>query len=409
MGRRNGLAIKANHATPPYHGYPCPITMQSVRPARHFDRCRHLVVIAAAAWLAGCASNAPPPGLPPHARLTAAEGRALVGRHLPAGLADRNGWATDIYAAIVALDIAPTAENVCATIAIAEQESGMRADPPVPGLARIARKEIEARRERAGIPELVLEAALALPSSNGQRYGERLAAVTTEGQLSALYDDFIGRVPFGRNFFASRNPVRTGGPMQVAVAFAEAQVEAKPYPYPITGSVRDEVFSRRGGLYFGIAHLLDYPASYDRYLYRFADYNAGRYASRNAAFQRAVADVSGIPLSADGDLLRYEAGKPASEPGNTELALRVLSERIGIGDAGIRRDLELAKGEAFERSRLYARVFALADATSRKRVPRAVVPAIVLSGPKIRRRLTTDGFARRVDERFRDCLRRDVR
>jgi hypothetical protein len=35
-----------------------------------------------------------------------------------------------------------------------------------------------------------------------------------------------------------------------------------------------------------------------------------------------------------------------------------------------------------------------------------VVPTIVLSSPKITRRLTTDGFARRVDQRFQECLRR---
>jgi hypothetical protein len=378
---------------------------QNAGRVRHFDGRGRLVAIAAGC-LAGCAVNAPPPGFPAHTPLTATEGRALVTRHLPAGLADRNGWATDIYAAIAALDIGPTAQNACAVIAIAEQESGMRVDPPVPGLARIARKEIEARREHAGVPELVLEGALALHSSNGKPYSERLDAVTTEGQLSALYDDFIGRVPLGRTFFADRNPVRTGGPMQVAVAFAEAQVEAAPYPYPMNGSVRDEVFSRRGGLYFGIAHLLAYPAAYDRYLYRFADYNAGRYASRNAAFQRAVAEVSAIPLVADGDLLRYEAGKPAREPGNSELALRVLSARIGSGNADIRRDLELGRGEAFERTPLYSRVFALADAAAHARVPRAVVPTIVLSSPKITRRFTTDGFAHRVDQRFQECLRR---
>ena len=369
---------------------------------------RHVVIVAALA-LAGCATNVPPPAVPPYPRLTLEQGRALVSRHLPSGLVDRKGWSADIFAAIAALDVAPTVENVCAAIAVAEQESGMRVDPPVPGLARMAWKEIEARRERAGIPKLVLDAALALPSSNGKRYSERLDAVTTEGQLSALYDDFIGRVPFGRRFFAERNPVRTGGPMQVAVAFAEAHVEAAPYPYPIAGSVRDEVFSRRGGLYFGIAHLLDSRASYDRYLYRFADYNAGRYASRNAAFQRAVSEVSGIPLVADGDLLRYDAGKPAHEAGNTELALRVIAPRIGMSAADIRRDLEAGKGDAFDRTALHARVFALADALAHERVPRAVVPTIVLSSPKITRRLTTDWFAHRVDERFRECLRRDTR
>ena len=331
-----------------------------------------------------------------------------MGRLLPASLTDRNGWATDIYAAMSALDIAPTAENACAAIAVAEQESGLRVDPPVPGLSRIAWKEIDARRERAGVPKLVLDAALAVPSSNGKRYSERIDAVKTEGDLSRIYDDFIGRVPFGRTLFADRNPVRTAGPMQVSVGFAEAQVEVAAYPYPMAGTVRDEVFTRRGGLYFGIAHLLDYRAPYDRYLYRFADYNAGRYASRNAAFQHAVGELSGIPLVQDGDLLRYENGKPSREPGATETALHVLAQRLGMSAPDIRRDLEQGKGEAFAKTTLYARVFALADQAAHARVPRAVVPTIELSSPKITRHLTTDWFAHRVDARFHDCLRRDA-
>ena len=362
--------------------------------------------LAVLVTLAGCATNAPSTG--EHPRLTAAEGRALVSRLLPASVDDRAGWATDIYAAMSALDVAPTAENVCAAIAVAEQESGLRVDPPVPGLARIAWKEIETRREHAGVPKLVLDAALALPSSNGKRYSERIDAVKTEGDLSRLYDDFIGRVPFGRTLFADRNPVRTGGPMQVAVAFAEMQAEAAPYPYPMAGTVRDEVFSRRGGLYFGIAHLLDYRAAYDRYLYRFADYNAGRYASRNAAFQRALTQVSGVPLAQDGGLIRFDAGKADRAPSATELAARVIGRRLDLDDAQIRGDLEHARDASFERTPLYERIFALADAAERARASRAVVPDIVLHSPKITRRLTTDWFAHRVDERFQACLRRDA-
>ena len=379
---------------------------QPLRRARRFAAGWRRCAVLGAFVVAGCATNAPP--APEQGRLTATEGRALASRLLPPSLADRAGWAADIFAAIGALDIAPTPANVCAAIAVAEQESGLRVDPPVPGLSRIAWKEIEVRRERAGVPKLVLDAALALPSSNGKRYSERIDAVRTEGDLSRIYDDFIGRVPFGRTLFADRNPIRTAGPMQVAVAFAEAQVEAAPYPYPMSGTVRDEVFTRRGGLYFGIAHLLAYQASYDRYLYRFADYNAGRYASRNAAFQRAVGEVSGIALAQDGDLLRYDGGRPSSEAGNTESALRALAGRLGMSAAEIRRDLERGKADGFERTTLYARVFALADAALRTRVPRAVVPAIDLAGPKIARHLTTDWFAHRVDERFRTCLRRDV-
>src|SRR5262249_59461507 len=112
----------------------------------------------------------------------------------------------------------------------------------------------------------------------------------------------------------------------------------KRYPYPMPGSVRDEVFTRRGGLYFGIAHLLDYPAPYDDMLYRFADYNAGHFASRNAAFQNAVSIASGTPLTLDGDLLIE--GSSATEPSNTELAVRKLRGRLELSDREIRSDLE---------------------------------------------------------------------
>jgi hypothetical protein len=364
-----------------------------------------LVTIVVVAVLAGCAGIEQTPA-PAGPRLSVADGRALVSRLLPDNVADRAGWATDIYAAIAALEIAPTPDNLCGVIAIAGQESGLRADPAVPGLSRIAWAEIEKRREHAGVPKLVLDAALALPSSNGRSYRERLDVVKTERELSELFEDFIGKVPFGRTLFADRNPVRTGGPMQVSVAFAESHAAAKPYPYPVDDSIRREVFTRRGGLYFGIAHLLDYPARYDRLLFRFADFNAGRHASRNAAFQYALTQASGIPLALDGDLLRYDDGHPSSTPGNTELALRVVARQLDMTGEEIHRDLLLEKDPRFERSPLYARVFDLAEKRSAKPLPRAMLPRIELRSPKITRNLTTDWFANRVEVRYRSCLRR---
>ena len=367
---------------------------------------RALTSLVAVSLLVGCAGIEQPTLTPP--KVTANEGRALIARLLPDGITDRNGWATDLYAAIASLEIPATTENLCAAIAIIGQESSFRVDPSVPNLAEIAKREIERRRERAGVPRLMLDAALGLPSSNGKSYGERLDAVKTEFQLSKLYDDFIDRVPLGRTFFADRNPVHTGGPMQVSISFAEHYVESRPYPYPMSSSVRDQVFTRRGGLYFGVAHLLDYRAPYDRYLFRFADFNAGRYASRNAAFQRAVAQLSGIPLTQDGDLLRYENGRPSRELGNTETATRVLARRLSLDNAAIRRDLERAEEGDFEQTELYRRVFALLDKAEGKRAARAVVPDIVLASPKITRTLTTDWFAHRVETRFNACLQRGV-
>jgi Protein of unknown function (DUF1615) len=156
----------------------------------------------------------------------------------------------------------------------------------------------------------------------------------------------------------------------------------------------------------GIAHLLDYPASYDKHLYRFADFNAGHYASRNAAFQNAMTQITGVPLVLDGDLLRYEDGRPAKEPGSTELAVRALARRLDMSTADIRSDLELGKGAAFERTALYKRVLVLADRATDKTLPRAVVPQILLKSPKITRKLTTEWFANRVNDRYERCLRR---
>jgi hypothetical protein len=323
---------------------------------------------------------------------------------LPATLRDRDGWAADMFAAIASLDLPATPATFCAAIAVTAQESGFRADPSVPGLPAIAWKEIERQRERSGIPRVVLDAALALASPDGRSYKARIDAVRTERELSAVFEDFIAMVPLGTTFLASRNPVRTGGPMQVSIAFAEAQAREKPYPYPMAADIRQEVFTRRGGLYFGIAHLLDYTAPYDRPLYRFADFNAGRYASRNAAFQAAVAQATGVALALDGDLLRYDGERPLREPGATERAVRVLGGRLDLDAEAIRRDLETARGAGFERTRVYQRVFALADRLAGTRVPRAVVPDIPLKSPKFTRPLTTAWFANRVQARYDACL-----
>jgi hypothetical protein len=73
-------------------------------------------------------------------------------------------------------------------------------------------------------------------------------------------------------------------------------------------------------------------------------------------------------------------------------------------DRAIHKALEQAKTEDFGRTELYRRVFALADQAEGRPLPRALVPRIQLHGPKIARSLTTDWYARRVDQRFKRCL-----
>jgi len=337
----------------------------------------------------------------PRPQRTAADVRAEIARRIPAGVVDRRGWAADLYAAFAAQKIEATPSNQCAAIAVVGQESGFVANPLVPGLPKIALAEIHRRAAALHVPQFVVDAALRVHAPDGSTYAEQLARVRTEEDLSALFEEMIERVPLGRHLLAGLNPVHTAGPMQVSIAFAQSH--ARGYPYPVDGSIRQEVFSRRGGLYFGVAHLLGYPAHYPRMLYRFADFNAGWYASRNAAFQRAVAIASGATLAQDGDLL--QPGASIDAPGATEAALRTLQPSLGMDAATIRRDLQASNRLAFEDTALYRSVYTLAEARARAPLARARVPDIALHGPKLSRKLSTAWYAARVDARFQRCMR----
>lgn len=330
------------------------------------------------------------------------DGRSVIERALPPSVPDRGGWVQDLYMGFTQLAIDPNLRNVCAVVAEIDQESGFQVDPIIPGLPQIAWREIDDRAAHAGVPAVVVRGVLQLKSADGRSFAARIDQARTEKQLSDVYEDFIDSVPMGRNLFEDRNPIRTRGPMQVQVSFAERFSESHPYPYPVTRSIGDEVFTRRGGVYFGIAHLLGYTAPYDRYLYRFADFNAGQYASRNAAFQRAVALASATPLVADGALLPHDP----KTLGTTELAVRGLAARLGMDQDDLHTALAQGRTPQFEQSELYQRVFALADRSTRHPLPRAQVPRIELHGPKLTRKLTTAWYAARVNERFERCLAR---
>ena len=356
---------------------------------------RLALLMAGAALLAACATPPRPTPVDPDAA------RARIRALIPTSVANTEGWAIDIHAAFESLGVPATTEHLCGAIAVIDQETNFQVDPAVPGLPGIARREMEARAASRHVPKFMLNAALELRSPDGRSYRERLDGARTERDLSELFEDFIRAVPLGERLFGDLNPVRTGGPMQVSIAFAERHAKARRYPYPMTGTVRAEVFTRRGGLYFGIAHLLDYTAPYDDMVFRFADYNAGHFASRNAAFQNAVNIVSGRRLALDGDLLV----DGSDEPSATELAIRAIGGRLDLGDAQIRSALERGNEAEFERTSLYSRVMALADAVPPGRpVPRALVPRIALKSPKITRNLTTDWFARRVEGRYKRCI-----
>ena len=325
--------------------------------------------------------------------------QSRIVRLLPARTVDRNGWAQDIVTALAKQDLAVTDENVCSVLAVAEQESTFQADPVVPGLGKIAWKEINSRAAKLLIPEFMVRAALSINSPTGKSYAERIDALRTEREMSEIFEDMISMLPMGKTLFGNMNPVHTGGPMQVSIAFAEANTRG--YPYPVKESIRHEVFTRRGGIWFGTKHIFGYEAEYPDTLYRFADFNAGWYASRNAAFQAAVSRLSGTTLALDGDLIRYDSDLP----GKTELAVYTIASRINMSQQAIHQSLKLGDTAEFGQSDLYHRVFTLADQKAGKRLPRAILPGIQLKSPKITRNLTTAWFAKRVDDREQRCVR----
>lgn len=351
--------------------------------------------LLAALVLAGCAGKEAAPLKKGEKPVDVA---TVVRQKMPASVKDRDDWAIVLAKTFESQKIAPTEENVCSVLAVAQQESMYQSDPVVPGLNKIAWKEIDRRAEKLHIPLFMVHTALKIPSPNGKSYSERLDSVKTERQLSAIFDDFINMVPMGQTLFGSLNPVHTGGPMQVSIDFAEKHTRG--YPWEIEGTVRQEVFSLRGGLWFGTYHLLNYPASYSAPLYRFADFNAGWYASRNAAFQNAVSKATGEKLALDGDLIAYGS----DEAGSTERAVRKLAIKLDMSNGEIRRQLKKGDSQAFEETDLYQQVYRLAEQKSGKKLPREVLPGIQLESPKITRNLTTAWFAKRVDDRRARCM-----
>ncbi len=343
--------------------------------------------------LVGCASQ--DKSLPTKSKVAV---KTQIQQGLPSYVKNKTRWSEDIYQALSHQKLDLSEQNICSVIAVAGQESNFNADAPIQGLPKIAWGEIYRRAGTLHIPEFVVRTALKISSPNGKSYAERLDQVRSERELSNIFDDLIDSVPLGQRLFGRFNPIHTGGPMQVSVSFAEQH--ADDYPYEVEDTLRKEVFTDRGGIYFGTKHLLGYPENYTLPLYRFADYNAGWYASRNAAFQAAVAYLSGKKLALDGDLIQYGS----DDASRTELAVRSIQSRLGMSEQAIHRDLTKGEQPAFEQSTLWKNVFALADKQRGQKWARERLPGITLESPKITRNLTTAWFAQRVNQRYKQCL-----
>jgi hypothetical protein len=158
-----------------------------------------------------------------------------------------------------------------------------------------------------------------------------------------------------------------------------------------------------------VPRLWGYPLSDTDVLYRFADYNAGQYAARNAAVQRALAQLTGIRLAADGDLLAYGPdGHPTPEDSETLAAFRVFRERFvpTFPESRLRGDLEKGKEQGLEETPSYLALRRVYREQIGTPMATAVLPELELKSPKLRRGYTTAAYARNVLRHHRACLQR---
>jgi Protein of unknown function (DUF1615) len=249
---------------------------------------------------------------------------------------------------------------------------------------------------------------------------KRIRAAKTERDLDLAYRalledsskraslDLVVRSGLFNKLIEDKNEIDTAGSMQVSVKFALDMAKRRrwlPMMLVDVYAVRDQLYTREGGMYYGVAQLLGYETGYDSKVYRFADYNAGRYASRNAAFQSMLTKLSDKPLATDGDLLSYgKGGQVLTRVTATEQAMRQVSKTLtmGLTEADIRTDFLKEKHIDFSKSISFLAVQARHRAVTGK-APQALLPQIELNSLKIKG-FTTERFARKVNERYQACM-----
>ena len=359
-------------------------------------RCRPCALLLGLSVLSGCGMRLPQ--APPSRPALSSESIAAL---IPTVVADREGWANDVLAALAAIDRPADARAVCAVLAVIEQESGFRENPTVPNLGAILEREMEKRaREVAGVlgPPAVRALLSAKDSGHSASFGERFRRARTERDVDRIFRDMVryyrreyptasvlaggaSRLLAGRGLQAL-NPITTAGSMQVSVRFAMQRSRASGMSEE---DVREFLYTRAGGVRFGTARLLDYEVAYDRMLYRFADFNAGYYASRNAAFQEQLARLSGRKLALDGDLLFYDdEGQALDRPSATlGAAVEVATARgWGLSAAEIRRQFEDEK-RAISRTRRSLRRVRRATELAGVEVRPARLPELATAQPQV--------------------------
>lgn len=348
---------------------------------------------------------------------------------IPSRVHDRASWAKDIHHIMETLSIEKTKPNVCSIVAIIDQESSFVANPPVPNLGDKAVKEVNNRLEekfseklgdRFGPPvaKYFLNVLKTQPSVDNSYYAQ-MRKVKTERDLDILYRQIFDYMTqhyhvsaitgaaklIGQDIGERMNPITTLGSMQVLINYAQDHERNNMSIYEL----RDDLYTQYGGLYYGIHRLMLYQAGYSKPIYRFADYNSGMYSSRNASFQQALSKLTKTKLSLDGDLLLYDKNENIqTERSQSELAINRLfsNHAVNISAKQVRSDLKQEKKMDFEKTKTYNQVKTLYEDKFGNPLAYAIMPEVVISGPKLSKDYNTNWYASRVNSRYLSCMQR---
>ena len=196
----------------------------------------------------------------------------------------------------------------------------------------------------------------------------------------------------------------TAGSMQVKISFAETLEVFKDLS---SEELREKLYTRAGGIEAGTSRLFHYEASYDKQIYRFADYNVGVYASRNAAFQSMLTDLTKQKLVLDGDLLAYRSNeRPNGVDTNSLKAMLAFANDNDLSEHEARMAAGREKTEDFEETKMWEKVRETWEEHKSKKPSYAVIPTVQLSSPKLTGSRTTAWFAKSVDRRYQSCIKK---
>lgn len=334
---------------------------------------------------------------------------------LPNHVKDKALWADDLAKVFDVLKIDKTTQNLCSVVAIIDQESNFYADPAVANLGESSLKALNDKLDdKLGKTTAKLfKQMLKNHPTPDNNFIQQIKAVKTEKQLDELYrkmfDYFANQYKvgvindtarlFNKSLDERLNPITTLGSMQVHIDYARTHRRASMSD----ADLRADLYSRYGGLYYGVHRLMLYKADYDKPLYRFADYNSGMYSSRNAAFQKAVSTLGGQPLALDGDLLLYDGKDIKRDTSSTERAVLALN-LPNLTTKQIRHDLKYEKQYRFDTTPTYQAVMSAYKTKTGKTMAYATMPQVVISSAKMSGSYDTNWFASSVNKRYERCL-----